>query len=153
MEIDFDKISDTELDTFIAKSIFELTDEQLSEVTFIFWLIYFVERKIKTLIPKVMSDYIKAGGFNGDITKIKGIIECCMDEMTLLSKVKVVEGIMDGSGFDISKYTSYCKTLNEIRNKISHNRIEDLKYKGKLIKLRETKKLMIKDLINSLPKA
>ncbi len=137
--------------TFIAKYAFGLPDDQISEVTFIFWLVYYVERQIKEFIPEGICNYIKGSGFSGDIKPIKDAFDCCLTELTLLSKIKVLELVVKNTSLDMSKHIKYCKTLNQIRNQISHNKIDDLKYKNKSIKLRETKELMLDDLTNSLP--
>jgi hypothetical protein len=150
--LSFETFTDTDLYTILAKKGCSLDDEKISEVNFIFWFVYYVERKLKDSISNPVLTYIKSKGFSGDLNTVSNYIDSCMDELTFTSKINVYQAIMKGTKFEpkVKKYVNFCRELNTIRNQISHNKVEVLLYKNRPIKNRTTKEEMIRNFYDSM---
>jgi hypothetical protein len=148
MALDFKHIGDNELDTFLSRKAFNLTDDQISEVSFIFWLVYYAERKIKEQILNPLIQNITSNEYKGRVEDVAEIVGWLLDDSTFLTKINTLEKIMSASIYkdSLRDYFSYCKQLNQMRNLISHNKIDLLVYKESPVRERKVKEQMLIEL-------
>lgn len=146
--------TEAQLNDAISKGALKLTDEQISTVSFVFWLVYMAETDLNDAITeawqlskkanadpmvqaaakKMLGDMV-GGERKIDIEKLEYFID----------KIRVYEAM-----FGKNKRSKLFWKFNNIRNDLSHNRINDLKYDGANLALRETKEKILFDYFDTL---
>lgn len=149
-------ISDQQINETIPKCALKMNDEQIATVSFVFWLVYMAETDLyyvlneslktetSTLSPEVkkkVEEILKE--------KIKGEKEVNFNDLENFSdKVKAYEAL-----FGETKRTKLLWKLKNIRDDLSHNRIENLKYEGQALSLRKTKEKILIDYFETAQEA
>ncbi|MHB8830899.1 MAG: hypothetical protein ACYC44_02205 [Patescibacteria group bacterium] len=148
----------------IPKGVLKLTDEQITTVSFVFWLVYMAENDLNTCLTKAWEMSKKP--FTSDIhiiakAKINEAVgsEACPSCGTLgkgrkidpenplffSDKIKLHQVMMGKT-----KFVSLLWELNNIRNDLSHGRVNTLSYKNQPLVNRETKVKILTDYLDSM---
>jgi len=145
-----DIISDKELETYLVKKAYKFTDEEISSGQFIFWLVYYMEKRLTGMLKNTLKVFVQCSD-----DSVKKIIDIVFEESYLSAKITVLEkSLSDPLKMESPETKGLCgyyREINNIRNSLFHNKeIKDIKYKGKSILDRKTKELMIRDLFAKL---
>lgn len=143
-----ENVSDQQINETISRDALKMNDEQIATVSFAFWLVYMAETDLNDIINKSLVATIST--LPPAVTKkveellneeIKGKKKIDINNLEYFSdKIKVYEAL-----FGKTERTKLLWKFNDIRNDLSHNRIDDLKYEGKLLSLRKTKEKILID--------
>ena len=140
--------SDEQLNDAISRGALKLTDVQIATVSFVFWLVYMAEIDLH----HVMSSAWKESGsmFSDDINKVaKEMLQKYVpngkkidpDNLEYFSdKITLAEALVGKNDWVELLYK-----LKTLRNYISHNRIDDLKYNDEPLTDRKTKEKILFD--------
>lgn len=141
-------VSDQKINETIPKLFLKMNDEQITTVSFAFWLVYMTETDLNNILNESWTTTMSA--LSPKVIKkvkeilkeeIKGKKEIDINNLEYFSdKIKIYEAM-----FGETERTELLWKLNDIRNDLSHNRINDLKYDGQLISLRKTKEKILID--------
>ena len=140
--------SEAQLNEAISKGGLKLTDSQIATVSFAFWLVYMAETDLNYALRK---GWTLAGSFSS--SEVNNLVEKQIldliggqrkvdlkDPEYFSDKIKIYEAF-----FGQTKRTKMLWKLNDIRNNISHNRIDELNYDGVDLAKRETKEKVLID--------
>lgn len=141
-------VSDQQINEAISKGALKMNDEQITTVSFVFWLVYMAETDLNDIINKSLTTTIStlSPGVKKKVEEmlnkeIKGKKKIDINNLEYFSdKIKVYKAL-----FGKTERTKLLWGLNDIRNDLSHNRIDDLRYKGELLSLRKTKEKILID--------
>ena len=143
-----ENVSDKQINEAISKGALKMNDEQITTVSFVFWLVYMAETDLNDIINKSLITTISI--LSPEVTKkvkeilndeIKGKKKIDINNPECFSdKVKIYEAF-----YGKTERTKLLWKLNDIRNDLSHNRIDNLKYKEKPLSLRKTKEKILID--------
>lgn len=146
------EISDQQINETISKGALKMTDEQIATVSFTFWLVYMAE----TDLNDVLTQAWKSAGslFSEEVNKIAnqmlqdmvGGTKVSMNDLEYFSDKIRVYGAMFGN----TEHTKLLWKLKDIRNDLSHNRINDLKYEGQNLSSRKAKEDILIDYFKTL---
>jgi len=138
---DLSSLNDQELEVYFVKKAYKLTEEDISASQFIFWLIYYMERRLTDLMKDNLKGFIKCS--DGSAQKATDLI---LDELHLSGKVRAFEKSLPPSK-ELKRFCDYYMKVNDIRNQLFHNKaISTILYRDKSVKNRTIKEIMIKDL-------
>ena len=145
--------SDDKINEIISKGALRLEDEQVAVVSFVFWLVYMAETDLNDVVSNawrnassLFSQKIKDVATNMLQEMIRGNKELDPSNLVYFSdKIKVHEAM-----FGKNKLTNMLWKLNDIRNDLSHNRIENLSYDNQPLSLRTTKDKVLIDYFDSV---
>lgn len=130
-------ISDDKLIETFSKGALKLDDNQIKTVSFVFWLCYVAETDLNSIILQAWNMAQKATQFPNkeDVNKIIKDWGFDFDNLKYFSdKIKIYEKM-----FGQTARTKILWKINDIRNDLSHNRINSLTYNNESLTLRETK--------------
>lgn len=155
-----------QLNQSISKGALKLTDEQIATVSFAFWLVYMAEIDLNKTVTEAWrlaklaheSEAVSAQAGQALLDMISAPKAECPSCHTsfqtraigldnpeyFVDKIKIVQALMGKT----ARVKLFYK-LNEIRNDLSHNRIDDLKYEGKPLSDRATKEKILIDYFQS----
>jgi len=141
-------VSDQQINETISKGALKMNNEQIATVSFVFWLVYMAETDLNKILNESLTTTMST--LSSEVTKkveeilkeeIKGKKEIDINNPECFSdKTKIYEAM-----FGKTERTKLLWKLNDIRNDLSHNRINNLKYDGQLISLRKTKEKILID--------
>ena len=153
MKSEIGKVADERLVTTFSKGALGLTDQQIDTVSFVFWLVYMAETDLESIIKSAWS--LAGSGFSDDVRQRANKIlqerysgSRIVDVNKLdffLTKIVVLESLY---GKDVRVKMLY--KLNDLRNDISHNRIDNLMYDGLALSERPAKEKIIIDYFETL---
>jgi len=142
------KVSDNELNEVISKGALKLSNEQIATVSFVFWLVYMAETDLNTVISEAWSKSKQF--FSKDVHQITRKMlqkmiphgrKIDVENLEYFSdKIKIFEAM-----FGRTSRTELLYKLRDLRNDISHNRIDELRYNGGDLSLRTTKEKILLD--------
>lgn len=148
----FKTSTDAELQEAITKGVFMLSDEQITTVSFVFWLIYSVERGMDEALKGAWDTSTK-GATPIEVTQLKDrllariggdqVFDVAAPEY-FSQKVRIYESI-----FGKTEHAKLLWKMNGIRNDLSHHRIDDLKYEGEPLSKREVKEKALFDYLET----
>lgn len=149
-----DRADSSALVTMLSKSALKLNQNQINTVQFTFWLIYMVETDLNDAIKEAWNLATSSS----------------REEVVLMTKKLLQEGIKGEKKLDpenlkyfsdkIKIYESFYKKdnrtkllwkLNDLRNDLSHNKINELKYKGNNLIDINVRKQLLKDYFETTP--
>lgn len=145
------EVSDEMFNETISKGALQLSDNQIQAVSFAFWLCYMAEKDLNDVIKQAwklsvishpeISEYVQkillktfSKKDNFDINNLEYFAD----------KIKIHEIIYNDD------LTKILWKLNNLRNNISHNRIDKLEYNGQSLFLRETKEKILLDYFKAI---
>jgi len=131
------KISGDKLIETFSKGALKLKDEQINTVSFVFWLCYMAETDLNDAISQAWNMAKQATQFPNQKAIDKIIKDMGFDFENLKyfrDKIKVFEKI-----FGKTERVKILWKINDIRNDLSHNRIDNLTYDSENLSLRKTK--------------
>lgn len=144
--------TDIELQEAITKGALMLNDTQITTVSFVFWLIYSVEMNMDEAI-KSAWEVSTRGGTSAEIDHLKDqlwqkiggkrVFDVAAPEY-FSQKVRVHQAI-----FGETEQSKLLWKFNDIRNDLSHRRINDLKYNGEPLSKREVKEKALLDYLEA----
>lgn len=145
--------TEVQLNETISKGALKLTDEQTGTVSFVFWLVYMAETDLNDVISeawqlakKTASPEVQATAKQMLEDMIKGERKIDIENLEyFVDKIKVYEAM-----FGKNKHSKLFWKLNDIRNDLSHNRIDGLKYEGLSLSLRSTKEKVLFDYFDTM---
>lgn len=155
--------SEERLNEIISKGTLKLTDEQIATVSFGFWMVYMAEIDLNDSLRKAWK--LAKSQFPENVQKIaeqklseminESKITCptcgtrysvreinINDPEYFSDKIKIFQ-----ASFGKTKLVKLLWQLNDIRNNLSHNRIDRLEYDGFPLSQRGTKEKLICDYI------
>ncbi|OGN22703.1 MAG: hypothetical protein A2915_02385 [Candidatus Yanofskybacteria bacterium RIFCSPLOWO2_01_FULL_41_34] len=142
--------SEEKLNTLITRGILKLSENQIQTVSFIFWISYMAEidlhKVIDTAWQKSNSVFSKEVGkvasqMFRDIAKQELGKEAHPKDLQYFGdKIKVYRTF-----FGENARTKLLDKINDLRNDISHNRINNLLYAGQNLELRSAKEKLLID--------
>lgn len=147
---DIKQLDSTERLLKLFPKILKIKEQNFNSLLFVTGLILALER---------ILTFIIAGGIKSGITKeLKNpnIIEFIIDELTLSSKVKILEKAVKNDpvrNTHYKKFLKYLSIINEIRNKIFHGKLTNLKYKERPIHNVSTQHSMLLDYVHATREA
>ena len=148
-DLSFDGMSDEDLSTLPVKKILGLNDEDIATIDFVFWLVFFVERKLSGIVFNAVKK--NATLPEGSQETYDRFFEATAEEMTFGGLINIFEKTMKPlHNWDLKLLSPYLRELNGLRNQVAHGRMKSLLYRGKDIHQRATKELMWKDLMGAL---
>jgi len=123
-----------------------ISEEKYKNFSFCILLIFWVESTLKKLLTTLLLNAFRPE------KQYPELINLIFNETTFISKIKIIEFIINAN----PKYKethkdffSFCKALNETRNQIFHNKLDDATYKNLSISDIKTQRKMLKDLIEA----
>mgnify|MGYP001599669382 FL=1 len=122
--VDFSKVK-LDLGRVMVKKRFNLTDQQIEAVEFVYWMSYFIETELKQSILFVEKNL-------GSKTKM---LEAALDKLHFGDKIGLITTYNENGKSD--NFTKMCWKINELRNHVAHGRFEKLEYAG--LSLSDTK--------------
>ncbi len=141
-------VSDDKLNETISKGALKLTDEQIATVSFVFWLVYMAEIDLKDILSKAWNNSKQFFPTNVNQGAKGLLLKMISDQKNIdienleyfSDKIKIYE-VMVGK----TKHAELLHKLKDLRNDISHNRINELKYNNEDLFLRATKEKILID--------
>ena len=139
--------SDQQLNETISKGALKMSDEQIATASFVFWLVYMAETDLN---DTQVESWEKSGkSFPPEVKKMSEELlqkkikrKISMGNPEYFSeKIKVFEALFG----EKNERTKLLWKLNDLRNDLSHNRINELKYDGQSLFLRKTKEKILFD--------
>lgn len=138
--------SDKTLSELIVKGSLRLNDNQVETISFVFWLCFMAENDLndilKTCWTEVSSKYsseTQRAALDDLKRKIASKKEIDMNNLEyFIEKIKIHEAVKGKNEF-----TKILWKLNDIRNNLSHNRIDKLEYNNESLYLREIKEKIL----------
>lgn len=145
--------SDKTLSEVIAKGSLRLNDNQVETISFVFWLCFMAENDLNDILKsswaKVISKHspeIQEAVLEEFKRKISSKKEIDMNNLEyFIEKIKIHEAAKGKN-----KFTKILWKLNDIRNDLSHNRIDKLEYNNKSLYLREVKEEILIDYFQAM---
>jgi hypothetical protein len=146
--------SDEALLDVIPKALFNFSDEKISMVSFVFWFAYLAETKLDEVIKLAWDAAQKDVPIDEDTKQLvkKYINSFVMGKEIdpekpeyFIDKIKLTQVFFPGS----SLVSIYYK-INEIRNDLSHGRIDSLKYNNESLSLRKTREKLLIDYLTEM---
>lgn len=142
------KGSEQQLNETISKGALKMSDQQITTVSFAFWLVFMAETDLNDITKKAWT---LSGLFYSpeETTKAKLILtemvggkrSIDIDNLEYFSdKIKIYQAM-----FGENDRTKLLWKLNTIRNDLSHNRINELQYDKHPLFERETKEKILTD--------
>ncbi|MBI2047856.1 MAG: hypothetical protein HYT27_01835 [Parcubacteria group bacterium] len=146
------KLDTTEklLKLFPMMEILKTDEQNFQSILYVSSLILVLEKTLTFII---------AGGIKSGITKElrdPEIIEFAIGELTLNSKIKILEQVIRENkklGNRYKKLIAYLKEINAIRNQIFHSKLKNLRYKSCFIADIKTQHNMLLDYLNAAKEA
>lgn len=147
--------TDLKLNHVISRGILKLNEDQIQTASFVFWLCYMAEKDLNDilkeswLISKEKScpnPEVEKGVWKLLNSKISGDRELNIDNLDYFSDKIKIHRVLIG---DNERTKIYWK-LNDIRNALSHNKLDQLDYLGQSLYLRETKEKILYDYFYAL---
>lgn len=157
--------TDEQLRDFIPKGALLLSEEEINTVTFGFWTVFMAEKDLNSVIQMAWSSLL-AETSEEELKECQSLLtnligqsstECPNCGHIILGrevnvaepeyfsdKIKIVQAL-----YGKNRRTEVLWKLNDIRNDISHNRIDRLQYNKNNLSLRSTKEQLIKDYLES----
>ena len=148
MPIDFGNISDENLATLVPRRVLELDEAEVLAANFVFWFLFYVERKMNQVIFEGLKRQI------GTIEDARAIaigevFDSISDELTFGSTISILEkALRTENPYRGERLISHLRMLNGLRNRIAHGRIRDLNYKDHPVRERATRELMWNELMD-----
>jgi len=154
VEKSFNESDESRLNESISKGALKLDDKQIALVSFIFWLCYMAEvdltksiigawKMANTFYP--LDDATKTvikEKYNIDVGKLTD--EYLREKAVFGEKINISEILFGETDLVLN-----LKDIKELRNDISHNRINDLVYKGESLFQKKTKIKLLMDYFRS----
>jgi hypothetical protein len=141
------EVSDQKLNETISKGALKMSDEQIATTSFAFWLVYMAETDLNTALSEAWSSSksLLPNAIEAAEKMLKEMIpgkrEVDINDLQYFSeKIKVYEALMGAT-----ERTKLLWKFNDIRNDLSHNRIDKLAYNDEVLSLRETKEKVLID--------
>lgn len=133
------------LESHLAREAYNLNDEEISAFNFCFWLIFYLERKLGTLIEDLIYSQME---HKGKDEYSKRFVHTIIQELDFRGKMEAMKSLPG----DYKKLDSFVSFVYGLRNQIFHNKIDvnELKYQGKLIKEKKVQLKIILDLFDSI---
>ncbi|MCK9439264.1 hypothetical protein M0Q39_04365 [Patescibacteria group bacterium] len=143
-----DESDENKLDNVVSDGVLNLTEKQKETVNFVFWFYYLVETDLNDVLINCWN------------SAIKNVDEFIREESVKIIKKKVfkdenkdidnLEYFRDKIKLYVfakgeSELSKILWKINDIRNDLSHNRIDKLEYKNRSLYLKETKKELLID--------
>ena len=133
-----------------ARDIHGLNDEQIVTVSFVFWLAYVAEVQLYEAISESWAKSKNKFSVDAQIMAKQMIEEKIPSKKNIdiekldyfTDKIQVLEAV-----FGQHDYVKFLYDLRNLRNDISHNRIDNLEYKGISLYERSAKENIIIDLV------
>jgi hypothetical protein len=147
--------SEDKLNNVVANGILGLSDEEINTVSFIFWFCYLVETDLNDVLTNCWKEALNKYNKNIQDEAVKIIKEKVFKDKN--KNIDNLEYFSDKIKFYIfSKGKNGLSKLlwkvNDIRNNLSHNRIDELEYKNRSLYLKETKKELLIDYFTLMKK-
>ncbi|MDO9230962.1 MAG: hypothetical protein Q7U36_00565 [bacterium] len=147
LKLIIESVSDEKFNETISKGALKLNDNQIQTVSFIFWLCYMAENDLNDVLKQAwqLSTEITNPEISESDQKILLKTFSKKDNFDInnleyfADKIKIHEAMCDDN------LTKLLWKLNELRNDISHNRINKLGYNGQSLFLREIKEKILFD--------
>ncbi len=154
-------VSETQINEMFSKGALKLTEAQIGTVSFVFWLVYMAEADLNTISKKAWEiakdpasheiEVVAEKMLQDRIGGQKIICPSCgtvcrnreikpFEPEYFSDKIKVYEAF-----FGKTDRTNLLWKLNDIRNDLSHNRVDTLSYNGELLSERNTKEKLVLD--------
>ena len=141
------EVSDQKLNETISKGALKMSDEQIATTSFAFWLVYMAETDLNTALSEAWSSSKSLLPHAVEAAErmlkemIPGKREVDINDLQYFSeKIKVYEALMGATA-----RTKLLWKFNDIRNDLSHNRIDKLAYDNEALSLRTTKEKILID--------
>lgn len=141
------EVSDQKLNETIAKGALKMSDEQIATTSFAFWVVYMAETDLNTALSEAWSSSKSLLPYAVEEAEkmlkemIPGKREVDINDLQYFSeKIKVCEALMGAT-----ERTKLLWKFNDIRNDLSHNRIDKLAYDNEALSLRATKEKILID--------
>lgn len=125
-----------------------MNDQQIGLVSFAFWLVYMAETDLNDITQRAWT--LSKSFSSPEVSKVAkemlanmigGKKPIDIDNLEYFSdKIKVYQAM-----FGENDRTKLLWALNDIRNNLSHNRIEKMQYNGQSLAIRETKEKILND--------
>lgn len=140
--------SDTQLNEAISKGALKLETSQIATVSFVFWLVYMAESDLNDVLrtswdatSKFFTPEVNALAEKQLLDGVGGGRKININQPEYFSdKIKIYEAM-----FGKTERARVLWKLNDIRNDLSHNRIDALSYNGQELAKRETKEKVLID--------
>jgi len=156
--------TDEQLNSMIPKGALKLSEEHITMVSFVFWLVYLAEtdlndslvRAWKTSGPKFspevqmmaeekLQELLAAPACSACGTPGLGRKINIAEPKYFSDKIRLHQALMGKTG-----RTRLSWKLNDLRNQLGHTRIDDLSYGGISLTLRETKLKILSDYFDTV---
>ena len=155
--------TDERLNNMVSVGVLKLSDSQIATVSFVFWLVYLAETDLNEAITQAWNT--SKAPFTSEIeaaakehmSKLLSSMDCSAcgtpgkgrkidveHSQYFSDKIKIHEVLLGKTN-----RTKLLWKLNEIRNDLSHNRIDSLKYNGTSLSLRETREQILVDYLQT----
>ena len=146
-----DENNENKLDNIIADGMLHLSDKQKNTVNYVFWFCYLVETDLNDILINCWNETIKNTDENTKNKVIKIIKEKVFNDEN--KNIDNLEYFRDKIKFYVfakgeSDFSKLLWKINDIRNDLSHNKVDKLKYKNKSLYLKETKKDLLLDYLS-----
>lgn len=140
-------VSDEKFNETISKGALQLSDNQIQTASFVFWLCYMAEKDLNDVLRQAwkLSTEITNPEISESDQKILLKTFSKKDNFDIdnleyfADKIKIHEIVCNDD------LTKMLWKLNDLRNDISHNRINELKYNERSLFLRDTKEKILLD--------
>jgi len=138
--IDFEKTRD-ELDIarVIVREKYQMSNEDIHAVEFVFWFAYFVEIEIQDLIVEPETQL----GARREAIQILVNKLYFRDKISVISELYVKDPKKD-------KFLKFLHKVNDLRNSVSHGRFDELKYGKYMLSDVRGQLKIVADLMNTL---
>lgn len=132
----------------VAKGALKMNDKQISTVSFVFWLIYMIETGMDEANKGAWLTATK-GASPEEVERLKQQMLAKMGKVRpfdvqapryFSQQVQIYEAI-----HGITEDSRFLRKIHALRNDLSHRRIEDLKYNGEPLSVRQVKEKILLD--------
>jgi hypothetical protein len=117
--VDFKQLKELDLGRLLVKQRYQLTQEQIEAVEFVYWLSYFEEREFGHIISEVEKS-------KGATTPM---IQAMLDKLHFGDKISLIEQHYASQSKD-KDFIKLAWKVNKLRNEVAHGRFDDLNYDG-----------------------
>jgi len=144
--------------SLIPKGYLKLNDQQIETVSFVFWACHLAEIQMDTLIKQAWDLAEKTFSKDETDTAQKFLDKKIKDKFSKRArnidiknleyfgdKIKVINTLSGDTD-----YTNLLWTLKNLRDDISHTRINELQYKGKSLNNSKTQKALLIDYVKAM---
>lgn len=115
---DFSKLKKIDLGRTIVKKRFNLTEEQISAVEFVYWISYYAETEIREMILEI--EKIKTG-------KDNPVIDSFLDNLNFTDKILILEKNYALNDSD-KPFIKILWKIKDFRNDVAHGKFDKLVY-------------------------